>query len=123
MARLSPDSKWIVAAFEDAPKHTTEIAVVSVDGGELRWPFEVPENFDWNGHLAWTPDGRGVIYSVIRGGVSNLWVRPLSGRISYPINGFQGGTYFLSIGLPTAANWSWLGGLITDDAILFTSRK
>src|SRR5438876_8464914 len=65
VARLSPDSRWVVAAFEDAPKHT-EMAVISVDGGELRWPFDVPEGMDWNGHLVWTPDGRGVINSVIR---------------------------------------------------------
>jgi Tol biopolymer transport system component len=77
VARLSPDSRWVAAAFEDPPKHT-EMAVISADGGELRWAFEVPEGIDWNAHLAWTPDGSGVIYSVIRGGVSNLWIRPLS---------------------------------------------
>jgi Tol biopolymer transport system component len=122
VARLSPDSRWVVAAFEDAPKHT-EMAVISVDGGQLRWPFDVPEGMDWNGHLAWTPDGRGVIYSVIRGGVSNLWVRPVSGGPQTPLTDFKEGHIF-------SFNWSADGsqlvlarGSITDDAVLFTSRK
>ncbi len=122
VARLSPDGKLIVAAFEDAPKHT-EIAVVSVDGGELRWPFEVPENLDWNGYLAWTPDGRGVIYSVIRGGVSNLWVRPLSGGPTTPLTDFKEGRIFSFNWSPGGTQLVLARGSITDDAVLFASRK
>lgn len=122
VARLSPDSKWVVAAFEDAPKHT-EMAVISVDGGELRWPFDVPEGIDWNAYLAWTPDGGGVIYAVIRSGVSNLWLQPLSGGPPRQLTDFKEGRIF-------SFNWSADGsqlvlarGSITDDAVLFTSRK
>jgi len=122
VARLSPDGKWIVAAFEDAPKHT-EIAVVSVDGGELHWPFEVPENFDWNAHLAWTPDGRGVIYSIIQDGVSNLWVRPLSGGPPTPLTDFKEGLIFSFNWSPDGSQLVVARGSITDDAVLFTSRK
>ncbi len=120
--RLSPDSKWVVAAFEDAPKHT-EIAVISVDGGELQWPFEVSENFDWNGHLAWTPDGRGVIYSAIRGGVSNLWVRPVSGGPQTLLTDFKEGHIFSFNWSPDGSQLVLARGSITDDAVLFTSRK
>src|SRR6266851_2206368 len=42
MASLSPDSRWVAAAFEDSPKHI-EMAVISVDGGGLHWAFDVPE--------------------------------------------------------------------------------
>ncbi len=122
VARLSPDSRWVVAAFEDAPKHT-EMAVISVDGGELRWPFDVPEGMDWNGHLAWTPDGRGVIYSVIRDGVSNLWVRPLQGGPPTPLTDFKDGHIFSFNWSPDGGQLVLARGSITDDAVLFTSRK
>ena len=122
VARLSPDSRWVVAAFEDAPKHT-EMAVISVDGGELRWPFDVPEGMDWNGHLVWTPDGRGVIYSVIRDGVSNLWVRPLQGGPPTPLTDFKDGHIFSFNWSPDGGQLVLARGSITDDAVLFTSRK
>jgi Tol biopolymer transport system component len=120
--RLSPDSKWVVAAFEDPSKHT-EMAVISVDGGKLRWPFEVPENFDWNAHVAWTPDGRGIIYSVIHDGVSNLWVRPLSGGPPTPLTDFKEGSIFSFNWSPDGSQLVLARGSITDDAVLFTSHK
>src|ERR1700674_36000 len=120
--RLSPDGLWIAGVFEDPPKHT-EIAVVSVDGGELRWPFEVPEGMDWNAHLAWTPEGRGVIYSVIRGGVSNLWVAPVSGGPQTPLTDFKDGHIFSFNWSPDGRELVLARGSITDDAVLFTSRK
>jgi Tol biopolymer transport system component len=127
LARLSPDGRWVAAAFEDSPKHT-EMAVISVDGGELRWPFAVPEDTDWNvnlwdAHLAWTPDGAGVIYSVVRGDVSNLWMQPLFGGPPTPLTNFNEGLIF-------SFDWSLDGsqlvlarGSITDDAVLLRSRN
>ncbi len=120
--RLSPDGRWIAGAFEDPPKHT-EIAVVSVDGGELRWPSDVPEDIDWNAHVAWTPDGRGVIYSLIRGGVSNLWIQPLSGGPPTPLTDFKEGLIFSFNWSPDGSQLVLARGSITDDAVLFTSRK
>jgi len=120
--RLSPDGRWIAGAFEDPPKHT-EMAVVSVDGGELRWPSDVPEDIDWNAHVAWTPDGRGVIYSLIRGGVSNLWIQPLSGGPPTPLTDFKQGLIFSFNWSPDGSQLVVARGSITDDAVLFTSRK
>lgn len=122
VARLSPDSRWIAAAFEDPPGHT-EMAVVSVDGGELRWPFDVPEDIDWNGHIAWTPDGRGVIYSVLRSGVSNLWTRPLFGGPATPLTNFNEGRIFSFNWSPDGSQLVLARGSITDDAVLLTSSK
>jgi Tol biopolymer transport system component len=122
VARLSPDSRWVAAAFEDHPNHT-EMAVISVDGGELRWAFDVPEGIDWNAHLAWTPDGRGVIYSAVRGGVSNLWIRPLSGGPPTPLTDFKEGLIFSFNWSPDGSQLILARGSITDDAVLLTSRK
>ena len=122
VARLSPDSRWVAAAFEDPPKHT-EMTVISADGGELRWAFEAPEGIDWDAHLAWTPDGSGVIYSVIRGGVSNLWIRPLSGGADTPLTDFKEGLIFSFNWSPDGSQLVLARGAITDDAVLLTSRK
>jgi len=122
VARLSPDGSWLAGAFEDPPGHT-ELGVISVDSGKLRWPFEVPEDLDWNGHLAWTRDGRGVIYSVVHNDVSNLWVRPLLGGPSTPLTDFKEGHIFSFNWSPDGSQLVLARGSITDDAILFTSRK
>lgn len=121
-ARLSPDGRWVVAAYEVSPKHT-EIAAISVDGGEFRWPFAVPAGIDWDAHLAWTPDGRGVIYSVLRDGVSNLWSQPLSGGLPSPVTDFKEGLIFSFNWSPDGTQLVLARGSITDDAVLFTSRK
>jgi Tol biopolymer transport system component len=120
--RLSPDGLWVAGVFEDPPKHT-ELAALSVDGGVLRWPFDVPEDMDWNAHLAWTPDGRGVIYSVIRSGVSNLWVQPLSGGSPSPLTDFKEGHIFSFNWSPDGRQLVLARGSITDDAVLFTSHE
>lgn len=122
VARLSPDSQWVAAAFEDPPKHI-EIAVISVDGGQLQWPFDVPEGIDWDAHLGWTPDGRGVIYSVIRGGVSNLWIRSLSGGPPTLLTHFKEGRIFSFNWSPDGSQLVLARGSITDDAVLLTSHK
>jgi Tol biopolymer transport system component len=122
VARLSPDTRWVAAAFEDPPKHL-EIAVISVDGGPLQWPFDLPEGIDWDAHLGWTPDGRGVIYSIIRDGVSNLWVRPLSGGPSTQLTDFKEGRIFSFGWSPSGGELVLARGSITDDTVLLTSRK
>jgi len=99
------------------------MAVVSVDSGEWHWPVEVTEDIDWNAHLAWTPDGRGVIYSVIRSVVSKLWVRPLSGGPETPLTDFKEGHIFSFNWSPDGSQVVLARGSITDDAVLFTSRK
>ena len=122
VARLSPDGRWVAAAFEDSPKHT-KIGVISADGGEWRWAFEVPEGIDWEGHLAWTPDSGGVIYSVIQNGVSNLWSQPLSGSPPKQLTDFKEGLIFSFNWSPDGNQLVLARGSITDDAVLFTSRR
>ena len=122
VARLSPDSRWVAAAFESSPNHT-EMAVISVDGGELRWPFDVPVDVDWNAHIAWTPDGTGVTYSVVRGGVSNLWTQPLSGGPPTQLTNFNEGSIFSFNWSPDGTQLVLARGSITDDALLLTTHK
>jgi Tol biopolymer transport system component len=99
------------------------MAVISVDGGELRWPFGVPEGIDGNAHLAWTPDGAGMIYSVVRGGVSNLWMQPLSGGPPTPLTNFNEGVIYSFNWSPDGNELVLARGTITDDALLLTIRK
>ncbi|HEY6969594.1 MAG TPA: protein kinase [Candidatus Angelobacter sp.] len=55
-----------------------KIAVVPSGGGEPIYKFDVaPHAFDR--HVLFTPDDKGLIYSVFEGGVNNLWVQPLAG--------------------------------------------
>lgn len=122
VARLSPESRWVAGAFEDSPKHLA-IAVISVDGGQLMWPFDVPEGIDWDAHLGWTPDGSGLIYSVMQGGMSNLWVRPLSGGSPTQLTKFKEGRIFSFNWSPDGTQLVLARGFITDDAVLLTTRK
>jgi Tol biopolymer transport system component len=48
---------------------------------------------DINPHVSsgvrFTPDGKGVAYSIRENGVDNLWVQPLNGSIAHPITNFN----------------------------------
>lgn len=70
---LSPDGKMIAAAYYDPDKHLNRIAVLPVEGGS-------PQFFDGIvGSLRWAADSQALSYVETRGGVSNLWMRPLKG--------------------------------------------
>lgn len=120
--RLSPDGRWIAALFQDPPGNY-KIGVIPVEGGDLRWTFDPPEGTEWDSHLAWTPDGGGLVFSVARGGVSNLWVHPLSGAPPSRLTDFKDGRIFSFNWSPDGTDLVLARGSMTSDVVLLTKNK
>jgi Tol biopolymer transport system component len=82
---FSPDGKQFICSYKDDPKSPRKIAVYSSDGGSPIKLLDPPE--DW-ATFRWMPDGRTISYVVTKGGVGNIWSKPLEGGTPKQITNF-----------------------------------
>jgi eukaryotic-like serine/threonine-protein kinase len=80
---ISPDGKLIACFYKDEqPSAQWRIMILSFDGGSPMKTFDTPsaaEHFARDAGIAWTPDGRGIVYIDSLGGTANLWSQSLGG--------------------------------------------
>ena len=79
-ATFSPDGKLLAFRYTQgtAADYHLKIAVVPAAGGPVIHEFEIDPRED-HVRILFTPDSKGLAYSIYDGGVANLWVQPLSG--------------------------------------------
>jgi eukaryotic-like serine/threonine-protein kinase len=73
---ISPDGKLIAFMGQDPESHRFRPAIVPVDGGKVTFPAGFPPDAS---NFQWTRDGHGLMYTLTRQGVDNLWSQPLGG--------------------------------------------
>jgi serine/threonine protein kinase len=76
---ISPDGRSIAASYQPGPDKPAQLAVVGVDSGEVQSIYNLPQGAGM-GHqagesVAWTKDGRSVLFLVTKNGVSNIWAQ------------------------------------------------
>jgi eukaryotic-like serine/threonine-protein kinase len=81
-AQISPDSQTLAAFYRPDPSKAPKIAIVGLQGGEIRAVYDVPNETrtgaDDGGHkLEWTKDGKNVIYNVYKDEVASIWAQPI----------------------------------------------
>jgi TolB protein len=54
-------------------------AVLRLADGQVQQRWQVPAGVQDSSPIAWTPDGKGFVYILLRGQNSNLWMQPLAG--------------------------------------------
>lgn len=93
-AFFSPDGKFLAYRyFQSGATSPWKIAIISSSGGEPTQLIDLPEGgINQQGALAWAPDGRSIIYSLTRNGVSNLWRQKLDGGRPSQITNFTSET-------------------------------
>jgi len=78
---VSRDGNWIAFFESSDPAKPPQLALASIDGGQIRATFDVPRDVvqgrETAPELNWSPDGRNVTYIVQREGVGNLWAQPI----------------------------------------------
>jgi eukaryotic-like serine/threonine-protein kinase len=76
---VSPDNNSIAAIYRPDGSKPAKIAIVSAQGGEIRAAYDVPSGFTLGSNggrtLAWTKDGRTLLYVVAKDDVSTLWAQ------------------------------------------------
>jgi eukaryotic-like serine/threonine-protein kinase len=81
--QISPDSQTLAAFYRPDPSKPPKIAIVGLEGGEIRSLYDVPNETrtgaDDGGHkLEWTKDGKAVIYNVYKDEIASVWAQPIS---------------------------------------------
>jgi Tol biopolymer transport system component len=77
---VSPDGRQIAALYWTDPTAVPKLALLPLEGGAPTQVIDMPNDLDFSfpgKGLAWTADGRSIIFSVLQKGVTNLWVQPL----------------------------------------------
>ena len=79
-AVISPDNNSIAASYRPDPSKPSKLAILAADGSGMR-AYDTPSGltFGPNGGrtIAWTKDGRMVLYVVNQNNVSTLWAQPV----------------------------------------------
>ncbi len=86
-AVLSPDGTRVACNYLDETTARWRLSVFPVAGGNPLAVFDAPGSMHRVVH--WTPDGNGLAFIATRGGVSNIWVQPVSGGAPSPMTGFK----------------------------------
>ncbi|HKG20295.1 MAG TPA: S9 family peptidase, partial [Blastocatellia bacterium] len=72
--QVSPDGKWIAYTIADtdkaANKRTTQIYLLSIDGGEPRQLTSAPQS---SSSPRWSPDGKKLAFISARDGAPQIW--------------------------------------------------
>jgi serine/threonine protein kinase/dipeptidyl aminopeptidase/acylaminoacyl peptidase len=87
---VSPDGKLIACTYHDGqPTSPTKIALVPSEGGQPARVLDLQASL-----YQWSWDGKAIIYLDTKGGVSNLWSRPIDGGPPKQLTNFNGDRIF-----------------------------
>jgi serine/threonine protein kinase/Tol biopolymer transport system component/tetratricopeptide (TPR) repeat protein len=121
---VSPEGRLIAYwQKEEGPGAPWRIAVIGADGGEPVHVFDVPQN-EANGmsQIQWTPDGRAVVYTDYRDGVTNLRRQPLDGGPAQQVTNYAR-EIFYSFGIARDGRLLLANGLTTSDVVLLKDSQ
>jgi Tol biopolymer transport system component len=109
IARISPDGKLVFYIATTAVKETINLTAVPIGGGPAVFTRAMHPGIPQRNVPEWSPDGLGIDYPVMQGGVGNLWRQPINGGEPKQL------TKFTSLRLASGV-WS------ADGKTLFTIR-
>jgi serine/threonine protein kinase/Tol biopolymer transport system component len=84
---MSPDGRQIAALYLTDPTAVPKLAIMPAEGGAPTRVIDMPKYLDFSDPskgLAWTADGRSIIFPVVQKGVTNLWLQPLGATQAKP---------------------------------------
>jgi eukaryotic-like serine/threonine-protein kinase len=119
---VSPDGKQIACGYIDEQLRPLRwrLAIIPVDGGPPIKTFEIS---GFESICQWAPDGRAVVYTKTRNGVTNIWSQPVDGGPPKQLTDFKSDLIF-------RFDWSRVGrpliiarGNISSDVVLISDLK
>jgi eukaryotic-like serine/threonine-protein kinase len=113
---VSPDGKEIASYEVRQLDHKLMVRIDNVETHQMAYSDidqrATPE------HLAFTPDGKGVVYVVREKGVDNLWLQPLDGKPHKQLTHFKKDGTFRFAFSPDGSKIAMECGAIESDAVM-----
>jgi Tol biopolymer transport system component len=79
---ISPDGKSVAGRYDPGPDKPMTLATIGIDGGEVQNTYQLPLGAnigdEAGAKVAWSRDGRSILFLVGKNGVSNLWAQSLA---------------------------------------------
>ena len=119
---ISPDGAMLAGTFLDRTVRAFRVGLLSIDRGDVVKIFG--DRVNANGGLAFTADGRALVYGDAKSGVWNVWSQPVDGGPAKQITDFTTRGWMFGLG------WSRDGrqlvvarGPVTNDAVLVSNLR
>ena len=115
---FSPDGK-LIACFLREEGAPWQLAVLSLAGGLPLKTFPIPASVadQWVGPR-WTADGTAITYTLTKGGVSNIWMQPLTGEPARQLTNFKEDQIFAFAWSPDGKKLALVRGVNAKSVIL-----
>jgi serine/threonine protein kinase/Tol biopolymer transport system component len=117
---LSPDGKTIAALDVRELDHKLVLELVSIEDRKVSY-HDLDQRA--SAPLSFSPDGKGVVFTVREKGIDNLWVQPLDGSSAHPLTHFAGeliGRFAFS---PDGSKIAIERGHVESDAVLLSDTS
>ncbi len=114
---LSPDGKSVASVELRELDHKLVLRLDSTEGGQMT--YHDLDQRALPGQIAFTPDGKAVVYLVREKGVENLWLQPLDGGPYKQLTHFTKDQIFRFVFSPDGTKLALERGAQESDAVLF----
>ena len=122
---LSPDGTEIASLEVRELDHKLMLRLDNVSTHQMKYSDidqHALENIG-NNTLSYTPDGKGVVYTVREKGVDNLWLQPLDGKAPHQLTHFTKDKIFRFVFSPDGSRIAIESGETESDAILLHDQS
>lgn len=89
---FSPDGRWMpeIADIADAATQsvTIKVALVDVTANSETSTRYLDSRTEIANPVAFTPDGKAVVYTIVENGIANVWEQPLDGSPGHRLTNF-----------------------------------
>jgi Tol biopolymer transport system component len=114
---VSPDGRMIAYHYLDSELNRWGIGIVSFAGGSRVTRFDFPPTVS-SRFVRWSPDGQSIAYVNSAGGVSDIWLQPISGGPAKQLTSFKAEEILAFDWSPDARSLAFVRGVETSDVVL-----
>ena len=120
---ISPDGRFLSFQVIDEQLLRLRTVITPFAGGQPVKELDIIPRPFIQVPITWAEDGRGLIYSDMRDGISNLWVHPLDGGQPRQLTHFTSDLIFNYAWSRDGKQLAVARGTITSDVVLFSNFK
>ncbi len=120
MPVVSPDGKQMVMNYFDEQLKRRIFGIIPIEGGQ---PLKTFDLLSFTNTVAWTPDGRALLYASDRNGVPNIWSQPVDGGAAKQLTDFKSDRIYWFALSRDGKQLAICHGPSTADVILISNAK